>query len=195
MPPLMSEPLTPPPKAEPRKRSTEELFPLVYDELRRLAAQKLAQETPGQTLQPTALVHEAFLRLEQGASTLGQQQWESRTQFFCAAAEAMRRILVDSARRKNRPKHGGDMVRHDVACLDACETEDPALLLDIHEALSRLEAANAAAAEIVKLRYFAGFTNKEAAAILEISPRKGDQLWAYAKAWLLDAIGGGAEEA
>src|SRR5438876_5952340 len=140
--------------------AAEQLLPLVYDELRQLAAQKLAQEKPGQTLQATALVHEACLRL------LGPDQkvsWESRRHFFGAAAEAMRRILIETARRKRRLKHGGGRVRRELNERDIANPEKPEQLLALDEALERLATTNPQAAELVKLRYFAGFTNEEAA--------------------------------
>lgn len=167
-------------------RAAEELLPLVYDELRQLAAAKMAQEKPGQTLQATALVHEAYVRL------LGDDEdgkWENRRHFFAAAAEAMRRILVEVARRKGRERHGGDRIRRDVEPIEIAGSETPVELVEVHEALESLEAVRPEAAQIVKLRYFAGFTNQEAADILGISPRKANQLWAYARAWLLDALG------
>jgi RNA polymerase sigma factor (TIGR02999 family) len=165
--------------------AAEQLLPLVYDELRRLAAQKLAQEAPGQTLQATALVHEAYLRLVDGKQV---QRWDSRGHFFVAAAEAMRRILVESARRKQRLKHGGGRVREQADKEFACP-ERPERLLALDEALERLAATNPPAAELVKLRYFAGCTNAEAASLLGISPRKATQVWAYARAWLREEIG------
>jgi RNA polymerase sigma factor (TIGR02999 family) len=165
--------------------AAEQLLPLVYDELRRLAAHKLAREAPGQTLQATALVHEAYLWLVDAQQV---RRWDSRGHFFAAAAEAMRRILVESARRKQRLKHGGGRVREqgprDLAC-----PERPERLLALDEALGRLAAANPPAAELVKLRYFAGLTNAEAASALGISPRKANQVWAYARAWLREEIG------
>jgi RNA polymerase sigma factor (TIGR02999 family) len=163
-----------------------QLLPLVYGELRQLAGQLMAREKQGHTLQPTALVHEAFLRLlgpEPGLS------WEGRRHFFAAAAEAMRRILVESARRKHRRKRGGDLVRQELEEGDLALPEKPEQLLALDEALERLETANPQAAELVKLRYFSGCTNAEAAALLAISPRKANQVWAYARAWLLDALG------
>jgi RNA polymerase sigma factor (TIGR02999 family) len=165
--------------------AAEQLLPVIYDELRRLAAHKLAQEKPGQTLEATALVHEAYLRLvgvEEG------QHWNSRGHFFAAAAEAMRRILVEGARRKQRRKHGGGRAREhgeqDLPC-----PERPQRLLALDEALDRLAATSAQAAELVKLRYFAGMSNAEAASVLGISPRKANQVWAYARAWLREEIG------
>lgn len=191
--PILAEPRP----ADPRRRqTTEELFTQLYDELRRLASNKIAHEAPGQTLQATSLVHEAFLRLGGGKSASGgavAPQWDSRNHFFCAAAEAMRRILVDNARRRRRQKRGGNAAREALSSLDEsllnhAETEVPDRLLDVHDALTRLEAANPMAAQVVKLRYFVGFTNQETAEIMEISPRKVNQLWAYARAWLLEAI-------
>ena len=172
--------------------AAEQLLPLVYDELRKLAAQKLAKEKPGQTLQATALVHDAYLRLVAQASSACQppveKRWDSRGHFFAAAAEAMRRILVDAARRKGRLKHGGGRLRardeQDIAC-----PERPERLLALDEALDRLAIANSQAAELVKLRYFAGFSNAEAASCLGISPRKANQVWAYARAWLREELG------
>lgn len=165
--------------------TAEQLLPLVYNELRKLAAQKMAAEKPGQTLQATALVHEAFLRVSNGATPCC---WESRAHFFAAAAEAMRRILVENSRRKKRLKRGGTLHRRDVEVdrLPLAERSDE--LLAVHEALVRLETENEAAARLVKLRYFVGFTVPEAAQALDISPRKANQLWAYARAWLLTAI-------
>jgi RNA polymerase sigma factor (TIGR02999 family) len=165
--------------------ASEELLPLVYDELRRLAAQKMAQEAPGQTLQATALVHEAYLRL---VDVPGAQHWDSRRHFFAAAAEAMRRILVESARRKQRLKHGGGRLREPEEREIPCP-ERPERVLALDEALDRLETTNPQAAEVVKLRYFAGFSNAEAAESLRISPRKADQVWAYARAWLREELG------
>ena len=162
--------------------AAEQLLPLVYDELRKLAAARMAQEAPGQTLQATALVHEAYLRL---VDTEKVQHWNSRGHFFAAAAEAMRRILVEQARRKRRLKHGGDRRQVDLdKVLHVCEApEDDLPALD--EALSRLEGTDPLAAKLVKLRYFAGYSNAEAASLLGISPRKANQVWAYARAWLL----------
>jgi RNA polymerase sigma factor (TIGR02999 family) len=167
--------------------AAEQLLPLVYDELRKLAAQKLAQEKPGQTLQATALVHEAYVRLVDQERA---QRWESRGHFFAAAAEAMRRLLVESARRKRRLKHGGGRAR-EPELVDIIGPERPERLLALDEALDRLAAANPRAAELVKLRYFAGFSNADAASLLGISPRKADQVWAYARAWLREEVGDG----
>jgi RNA polymerase sigma factor (TIGR02999 family) len=166
--------------------SAESLLPLVYEELRRLAARRLAGEAAGQTLQATALVHEAYLRLvDSGASQT--PQWDGRGHFFAAAAEAMRRILIESARRRLSLKRGGGRTREDdVSHLITPERPEEVLALD--EALDRLAAGDPEAAELVKLRYFAGFTNVEAAALLGISPRKADQVWAYARAWLREDL-------
>jgi RNA polymerase sigma factor (TIGR02999 family) len=164
--------------------AAEQLLPLVYDELRRLAAQKLAHEKPGQTLEATALVHEAYLRLVGGDKA---RHWNSRGHFFAAAAEAMRRILVDNARRKRRPKHGGDW--HRIQLDDALAVADPREdLLALDEALGQLAACEPVKAELVKLRYFAGLSLDEAAAILGISPATAKRYWAVARAWLFAAI-------
>jgi len=162
-------------------QAAEKLLPLVYDELRRLAAAKLAQEKAGQTLQATALVHEAYVRLVDNDRA---QHWNSRGHFFAAAAEAMRRILVDSARRKQRPKHGGDRQRLnlDEACYLANDRLDE--LLDVNEALSKLAEESPEKAELVKLRYFAGMSVAEAADALGISRATADRYWAYAKVFL-----------
>jgi RNA polymerase sigma factor (TIGR02999 family) len=167
--------------------AAEQLLPLVYDELRKLAAQKLAQEKPGQTLQATALVHEAYLRL---VDTPEAQQWNSRGHFFAAAAEAMRRILVQNARRRNRLRHGGGRTRLDMDNLEIAAPERSDELLSLDEALGQLAAVDAQAAELVKLRYFAGCTIPQAAEVLGISPRNADFLWAYARTWLFQKIQG-----
>jgi RNA polymerase sigma factor (TIGR02999 family) len=161
--------------------AAEQLLPLVYDELRQLAAQKLAQEKPGQTLQATALVHEAYLRL---VDTEQARQWNSRGHFFAAAAEAMRRILVESARHKNRLKHGRGRQRVDLD--SGCRVSAaPSLdLLALDEALSRLAETEPAKAELVKLRFFAGLTMPEAAAALGVSLATAERHWTFAKAWL-----------
>ena len=159
----------------------EQLLPLVYDELRRLATDRLAHEKPGQTLQPTALVHEAYLRLV-GADP--KQPWDSRGHFFAAAAEAMRRILVEQARRKRRIRHGGGLRRVDLpdAEMVASGEDEEVLLLD--EALTRLAAARPQAAKLVQLRFFSGLTVDEAATMLDLSPRTARRLWVFARAWL-----------
>jgi RNA polymerase sigma factor (TIGR02999 family) len=163
-------------------REAERLLPLVYDELRRLAAQRLAQEKPGQTLQPTALVHEAYLRL---VDTETIRRWDSRGHFFAAAAEAMRRILVEQARRRGRLRHGGGLQQLDLLDSEVAakpSDDDQILLLD--QALTRLAAARPQAAELVKLRFFSGLTVEEAAPMLGLSPRTARRLWAFARAWL-----------
>ena len=167
--------------------AAEQLLPLVYDELRKLAAQKLAQEKPGQTLQATALVHEAYLRLVQSPQREQGQSWNTRGHFFAAAAEAMRRILIDNARRKARAKHGGDRRRIDLdeALAVAGPQED---LLALDEALASLAQQEPAKAELVKLRYFAGLSLEEAAACLGISQATAKRYWAVARAWLFAAL-------
>ena len=168
-------------------RAAEALLPLVYEELRSLAAARMAAEMPGQTLQATALVHEAYVRLVGGDPG---QPWNSRGHFFAAAAEAMRRILVEAARRRNRERHGGGRRPQSLADLDAVADSPDEDVVALSDALDRLAAANPRAAELVKLRYFAGLTGREAAQVLGVSPRKADQLWAYARAWLLDCLNG-----
>jgi RNA polymerase sigma factor (TIGR02999 family) len=161
--------------------AAEELLPLVYAELRRLAAARLAREKPGQTLEPTALVHEAYLRL---VDVKQAEHWNSRGHFFAAAAEAMRRILVERARHKGRIRHGGGLRRVDLLDADAAPpTEDEQVLL-LDEALSRLATARPQAAELVKLRFFAGLTLEEIAPLLALSPRSTRRLWVFARAWL-----------
>jgi RNA polymerase sigma factor (TIGR02999 family) len=161
-----------------------QLLPLVYDALRKLAAQKLAHESPGQTLQATALVHEAYLRLVDVAQA---QQWNSRGHFFAAAAEAMRRILVENARRKQRHRHGGGWRRVSLGDRPALERA-PEDMLTLDEALTRLAAEDAAAADLVKLRFYAGFSVEEAADGLGVSRAHGYRLWNYARAWLRCAL-------
>lgn len=165
--------------------AAEALLPLVYEELRKLAADKLAHEKPGQTLQATALVHEAWLRL---VDVDYAQRWSSRRHFFGAAAEAMRRILVDKARRKNRHKHGADLQRITIHLDDVPVAADDSLLEALDEALHRFEQLDATACELVKLRYFAGLSLRDAGEVLELPPRTADRLWAYAKAWLLREV-------
>lgn len=166
-------------------RAGEQLLPLVYDELRKLAAQRLALEKPGQTLDATALVHEAYLRLVEVEKA---QQWNSRGHFFAAAAEAMRRILVDQARRKRSRKGGGDLARQDLDALEIALPEVPEDLVALDEALTKLAATDKTAADLVHLRFFAGLPLPEAAHLLGISPRTADRLWAYARAWLHQEI-------
>lgn len=168
-------------------KAAEELLPLVYAGLRRLAAQKMSQEKPGQTLQPTALVHEAYVRLVEGEH---QQRWDSRGHFFAAAGEAMRRILVEDARRKQSLKGGGKFVRGDFDAADIAAPQPSDDLLAVDEALSRFETVDAEAARLVKLRYFTGLTIPQAADALGISPRTADRLWSYARAWLREEIRG-----
>jgi len=168
--------------------AAEQLLPLVYEELRKLAAQRMAQEKPGQTLQATALVHEAYIRL---VDVEKAQHWNGRGHFFMAAAEAMRRILVESARRKGRQKRGGGVEQCDVDEVEITAPARTSETLAVDAALESLESHNELAAKLVKLRYFAGFTNDEAARILGISSRKASQLWTYARTWLLAEIGQG----
>jgi len=164
--------------------TSAELLPLVYDELRRLAARKLSQERPGQTLQATALVHEAWMRIE-GAH---DRQWDCKSHFFAAAAEAMRRILVENARRKKRRKHGGGCQRVEVEAVDlACPLPDDDLLA-LDEALTQLTQVDSAAAELVNLRFFTGLTQAEAAAQLGISRSTADRTWVFARAWLFHRV-------
>ena len=165
--------------------AAEQLLPLVYEELRKLAAQKLAQEKPGQTLQATALVHEAYLRL---VDVEKAQHWQSRGHFFAAAAEAMRRILVEQARRKGSVKHGGKRVRIDLDEALVLGAEPRHDILEVNELLEQLAGADPQAAALVKLRFFAGLTGDEAAEVLGMSPRSIDLLWAYARAWLFDKL-------
>jgi RNA polymerase sigma factor (TIGR02999 family) len=165
--------------------AAEQLLPLVYDELRKLAAQRLAHEKPGQTLQATALVHEAYLRLVDAEQT---QRFNSRGHFFAAAAEAMRRILVENARRKARLKRGGSRERLDLADLDIAVEQPCDDLLALDEALTQLAEKHPEKAELVKLRYFAGLTVSEAAEALGISSSTADRHWTYARAWLFRSI-------
>jgi RNA polymerase sigma factor (TIGR02999 family) len=160
--------------------AAEQLLPLVYEELRRLAAHKMANEAPGQTLQPTALVHEAWLRLVGNEN----QKWDGRAHFFGAAAEAMRRILIDRARRKRAARHGGDQQRVDIQEMEIASPTADDQLLAINEALDKLAIVHKMEAELVKLRYFAGMTNEEAAEVLGISVRTAKYYWTHARAWL-----------
>jgi RNA polymerase sigma factor (TIGR02999 family) len=169
-------------------QAAADLLPLVYAELRRLAAAQLAREKPGQTLDATALVHEAYLRMVGPAD---EARWQSRGHFFAAAAEAMRRILVELARRKGRKKREGDRVRVSLDAVEPATAAPDDDLLALDEALSRLAEADPTAAELVKLRYFAGLSIPQAAEALGMGARSADRLWAYARAWLLDALTGG----
>jgi len=165
-------------------RAAEELLPAVYTELRQLAARRMAQERPGQTLQATALVHEAWLRLKREEG----RQWNDSHHFFCAAAQAMRRILIENARRKHSPKHGGHLRRitlTDVSLAEQLPSED---LLAVDEALTHLAADDNSAARLVELRFFVGLGHQEAARMMGITRREADGLWAYARAWLFEAV-------
>jgi RNA polymerase sigma factor (TIGR02999 family) len=171
--------------------AASQLLPLVYDELRKLAAQKLGQEAPGQTLQPTALVHEAYLRL------VGEDQelhWNSRGHFFAAAAEAMRRIVVENARRRKSEKHGGGRTRQDFDAQQPALPEVREDLIALDEALARFAVIHPQAAQLVHLRYFAGASIAEAAGVLGVSPRTANRLWVYARAWLHQEIVGDPPE-
>jgi RNA polymerase sigma factor (TIGR02999 family) len=162
-------------------RAAEKLLPLVYDELRKLASTKLAQERPGQTLEATALVHEAYIRLVDVEKAKG---WDSRGHFFAAAAEAMRRILIDQARRKQSQRHGGGLERKDIEQIEIVAPERSVGLLAVEEALQRFEKIDSLKAQLVKLRYFAGLTIPQAAEALGISATTADRYWAYSRAWL-----------
>lgn len=165
--------------------ATDQLLPLVYDELRRLAKDRLSHEKPGQTLQATALVHEAYLRLVGGEDA---QHWDSRGHFFAAAAESMRRILINRARDKNRQKRGGGLRRLDLDKIEvALDTPDDELIA-LDEAMTMLAEEDPLSAELVKLRFFAGLTQRQAADSLKIAPRTADRHWAYARAWLFDRL-------
>jgi len=165
-------------------QAAEELFPLVYEELRRVAAYKMAHEAPGQTLQPTALVHEAWLRL--GGDS--QPAWQSRAHFLGAAGEAMRRILVDRARRKKSAKHGGGLDHIEITALELPIESDPDRVLRIHEVLDQLAAEEPLRAEVVKLHCFIGMEHGEIAQALNLSEKTVQRYWAYAKAWLRRAL-------
>jgi RNA polymerase sigma factor (TIGR02999 family) len=162
------------------RRASEELLPLVYEELRRIAAARMAQEAAGQTLQPTALVHEAWLQLVGN----GERSWQNRAHFFGAAADAMRRILIDKARRKARLKHGGGQARVDIANIDLAETTPDDNVLLINEALQELEKEDPEQARVVVLKFFGGLTNLEVAETLRIGERSVDRQWACARARL-----------
>jgi RNA polymerase sigma factor (TIGR02999 family) len=168
-------------------RAAEQLLPLVYDELRKLAAQKLAHEMPGQTLQATALVHEAYLRLVQSEQSDGgdaPHRWNSRGHFFAAAAEAMRRILIEQARRRQRHRHGGGLKRVELRDEDAIVPPGDEQILLFDAALTKLAALRPQAAKLVQLRFFTGLTVEEAAPVAGISPRTARRLWVFARAWL-----------
>jgi len=167
--------------------AAEQLLPLVYDELRKLAAAKLAQEKPGQTLNATALVHEAYVRL---VGSEHAQRWDNRGHYFAAAAEAMRRILINRARDRNRLKRAGSRQRLDLDQLELAIDSQDEELLALDEALEHLRHVDPASAELVKLRFFAGMTLGEAAAALGLSPRSADRQWAFARAWLYDRLAG-----
>jgi RNA polymerase sigma factor (TIGR02999 family) len=167
--------------------AAEQLLPLVYDELRKLAAQKLTQEKPGQTLQATALVHEAYLRL---VNVEKAQHWDSRRHFFAAAAEAMRRILIESARRKSTEKHGGQRQRMSLDHVEAVGESPSTDLLALDEALTKLAAEDPVKAQLVTLRYFAGLSVQEAADALSVSRATADRYWSYARTWLYCELGG-----
>jgi len=164
--------------------AADELLPLVYDELRSLATHRMANEAAGQTLQPTALVHEAWLRLVGNEN----QKWDGRAHFFGAAAEAMRRILIDRARRKKAIRHGGDQQRVDIQEVDLASSPADDQLLAVNEALDKLAVEHKEEAALVKLRYFVGMTNDEAADVLGISPRTAKYYWTHARAWLFKEI-------
>jgi RNA polymerase sigma factor (TIGR02999 family) len=171
--------------------AAEQLLPLVYDELRKLAAQRLAQEKPGQTLQATALVHEAYVRLVDNDQA---DHWNSRGHFFAAAAEAMRRILIDAARRKKTEKHGGSRSQIELADVENSASQDPERWLLLDDALSCLAHEDALAAQVAKLRLFAGLSVEEAAAALGMSRASAFRYWTYARAWLQAKLQEGAEE-
>jgi RNA polymerase sigma factor (TIGR02999 family) len=167
--------------------AAEQLLPLVYDELRRLAAAKLGHEKPGQTLDATGLVHEAYLRLV-GPVDHAPRKWNSRSHFFVAAAESMRRILIDNARRKQTQKRGGDLQRQELGNVAGPEPDEELIALD--DALQKFAAQDPAKAKLVELRYFAGLTGEEAAEVLGISPATADRHWAYARTWLQAEVRG-----
>ena len=168
------------------KQASEDLLPLVYDELRQLAAARMAREAAGHTLQPTALVHEAWLRLSGGKD----QSWQNRAHFFGAAAEAMRRILIDRARRKSRLKRGSGQVPLDIAELDIAAAMPDDKVLLVNEALERLQAEDPEKARVVVLKFFGGLSNEEAATILGVNEKTVRRQWNFAKAWLFDSISG-----
>ena len=169
--------------------AASKLLPLVYDELRRLAARKLAGESPDHTLEATALVHEAYLRLI--GPEAGGRRWSGQRHFFAVAAEAMRRILIDEARKRRSLKRGGNAPHITIATVDVADRQPPPDLLALNEALDKLAVEDPVAAELVKLRYFGGLTLPEVANVLTLSPRGADRLWAYARAWLRRELAGG----
>jgi len=169
-------------------RAAEDLLPLVYDELRRLAAAEFSRLPAGQTLQATALVHEAWLRLAGNDQKEDEPKWDNRRHFFGAAAQAMRHIMVDRARRKSRPKHGGNLQRVDMEDVQLAESMRPDELLALDEALARLEEFDSQAAALTKLRYFAGFTQQQTAELLGLNKRAADRLWSFARAFLLKEL-------
>ena len=168
-------------------KAADELLPLVYGELRKLAAARMAHESPNQTLQPTALVHEAWLRLAGGQN----KKWDGRAHFFGAAAEAMRRILIERARRKRAARHGGGQQRVDVEGVELAAPDEEDQLLAVNDALEKLMQQDKLEGELVKLRYFVGLTNDEAAEVLGISPRTAKHYWTHARAWLFREIKSG----
>lgn len=194
MPELAHRPLASPPPGEITQllhaagrgdtRASEELLPLVYQDLRRQAAAQMAREAAGQTLQPTALLHEAWLRVDGGHG----RQWQNRAHFFGAAAEAMRRILIENARRKSRLKRGGDLVRVDAGQIELAATTPDEKILLINDALERLQAQDPEKAQVVVLKFFGGRTNQEVAESLAVTERTVERHWAYAKAWLFQHI-------
>ena len=166
-------------------QAADQLLPMVYSELRKLAVFRMAQEAPGHTLQPTALVHEAWIRLVKGENP----KFDGRAHFFAAAAEAMRRILIDRARRKRAARHGGDQQRVDILDVDIAAPTGDDELLAVHEALDKFAAQDPVKADLVKLRYFVGMTITEAATVLDISEPTAKRYWTYARAWLYQEIG------
>lgn len=168
------------------RHAAEQLIPVVYNDLRRLAAYRISQEQPGQTLQATALVHEAYLRVTQNPDL----HWENKRYFFAAAAEAMRRILIENARRKKCKKRGGEWFRTEMTLSNVASNDPSDEILEVHEVLDQFAEEDPEAAELVKLRYFAGLTQQQCADILGISKRTADNRWAFARAWLFRAIHG-----
>ncbi|MEZ5941891.1 MAG: ECF-type sigma factor [Planctomycetaceae bacterium] len=169
------------------RAASDELLPLVYEELRKLAGARLVHENPGQSLTATALVHEAYLRLVGGEADAG---WQGRGHFFAAAAEAMRRILINRARDRNRLKRGGGWKQVDLSSVSIAMETPPDLLIDLDEAINALAEQDTSSAELIKLKFFAGLSLKEASASLGLTRRQGDRLWSYARAWLFDRLQG-----